>query len=111
MAGKICLETVIFLWSSVFLACACYLLCQRIRLLYLDAHPEKRKRCPVYYVGRYIGNQKYEPILVCSKEKYHHERNTWFPIIIYLILWIGLLTFFFILVFDKGTTAWFIYAK
>lgn len=109
MPDKICLETVIFLWSSVFLGCACYLLAQRIRLLYLDAHPEKRKKCPIYYVGRYVGNWKYEPILVCSKEKYYHERNSWIAPIIYLTLWLGLFAFFLVLVCDKGTIAWFIH--
>ena len=108
MISKICVETLVFCMSCVFLGSASYLLYQRIRLLYLDAHPEKRKRCPIYYVGRYIGHWKYEPILVCSKEKYYHECNSWVAPVIYLSLWLGLFILFFVLVCDKGTIAWFI---
>lgn len=101
LVSKICIETFVFVASMVFLGCASYLYGQRIRLLYLDAHPEKRNRCPIYYVGKYVGNKQYVPFAVCSKEKYYHEQHTWIIPTIYLLLWIGFFVFFLVLVCNK----------
>ena len=74
----------------------------------LNFCPNFMSQFTIYYVGRYIGHWKYEPILVCSKEKYYHECNSWIAPVIYLSLWLGLFILFFVLVCDKGTIAWFI---
>ena len=111
MTGKICLETVMFLWSFCFLCSSIYLLSFRVRLWYLDLHPEKRRKCPIYYVQKYVGNWKYEPVLVCSTEKYYHLNKSWVPLAIFSSLWLASFIFFLVLVCDKGTNAWFIYGQ